>query len=456
MKKYLIISMCFFCSCNSFLQLDTPRHELSAAAVFQNDEAADGAMAGIYAALRNNRDNYFSSGGNSSITRLGSILSDEMVYHGTNVNSQAFYAGDILPDNIFVYNLWESLYKTIYAANAVAEGVEGNGALTPALADRLLGEALFLRSFAHFYLVNLFGEIPLVLTTDYQKNRVLRRSPVDVIYRQMVTDLEKARILLPDDYGHANNERVRANKWVAAALLARVCLYQEDWSGAEKYATELIANTTLFSITDQPGEVFLKNNQEAIWQLFIPAGQAGETYEMFGNVIPVTNQIAPPDFAFSAAIQAAFEEGDQRLSLWTGQFIPRNSDTPYRYPYKYKVVSSPAGTAKKEYSTVLRLAEQYLLRAEARLALGNIAGCRDDLNVIRSNHGHLPETLTNDTGELSEHLRRERQAEFFYEWGHRWLDRKRWGIETGTNRLLPVPEKELLANPFLLPQNPGY
>ena len=132
--------------------------------------------------------------------------------------------------------------------------------------------------------------------------------------------------------------------------------------------------------------------------------------------------------------------------------------------YKYKI-GLGAGTSQ-EYSIVFRMAEQYLIRAEARTMLGDLAGAQADINKIRNRAG-LIATSAFSEAELLKAIRQERQVELFTEFGHRFFDLKRWGlldeilngIKPGwneTDRVLPLPEKELLVNPNLQPQNAGY
>src|SRR5690606_34940810 len=97
---------------------------------------------------------------------------------------------------------------------------------------KLLGEALFVRAFCYFYLVNLFGEVPLALTSDYRTNNALPRAPVELVYAQLIADLSEAAELLPEGFAHTGGERVRPNRAAAQAMLARVLLYSGDWVGA--------------------------------------------------------------------------------------------------------------------------------------------------------------------------------------------------------------------------------
>jgi hypothetical protein len=145
-------------------------------------------------------------------------------------------------------------------------------------------------------------------------------------------------------------------------------------------------------------------------------------------------------------------------------------DTFY-YPVKYK--SATLNAPVTEYSMVLRVAEQYLIRAEARAQAGNLPGAIDDLNKIRERANLSLLAVTNPgitKSALLDMILHERQVELFTEWGHRWLDLKRTNkvddvmrVETvskgGTwdthDKLYPIPNSEILVNPNLN-QTPGY
>src|SRR5690606_35802333 len=140
-----------------------------------------------------------------------------------------------------------------------------------AVRQQLLGEALFCRAFFHFYLVNLFGPVPYVKTTDHLQNSVASRDGITLVYQHIINDLQESKKLLSENYMSPSNtettERVRPNTYAAAALLARVYLYLEQWSLAMEEANFVISNSTSYSLISHPTGVFLKNNKEAIWQL---------------------------------------------------------------------------------------------------------------------------------------------------------------------------------------------
>jgi hypothetical protein len=159
----------------------------------------------------------------------------------------------------------------------------------------------------------------------------------------------------------------------------------------------------------------------------------------------------------------AFAITDQRRQ-WLGKNTVSGQE--YWYPRKYKQRSVTTGSSPTEYEVVLRLAEQYLIRAEARAALGNVTGAQEDVNKIRNRAG-LANSPANDANSLLTAVGMEKRIEFFAEWGHRWIDLKRreeantvLSILKGTNwqptdALYPIPDAELNYN-TRLQQNPGY
>ena len=124
----------------------------------------------------------------------------------------------------------------------------------------------------------------------------------------------------------------------------------------------------------------------------------------------------------SSFLLSAYEPGDQRRVSWVGsKTVGTNT---YYYPFKYE--SATFNTPVTEYLMVLRLAEQFLIRAEARAQQSNLSGAASDLNMIRNRAGLTNTTATTQADMLTA-IYHERQVELFTEWGHRWLDMKRIG-----------------------------
>src|SRR5690606_31531743 len=122
---------------------------------------------------------------------------------------------------------------------------ESSNTLDGALKKQLRGEALFVRAFAHFYLVNVYGDIPYIITTDYKINSEVVRMQTEEVYNLILQDLLEAKSLLGNDY--VSGERVRANKWVVSALMARIYLYLEQWQNAE-VESSLLINNNMFTL----------------------------------------------------------------------------------------------------------------------------------------------------------------------------------------------------------------
>jgi hypothetical protein len=437
-------------SCKKFLNLEPPIDKVSSELVFDNDEAAKSSITGIYSRMSNSG---IASGDLSSISVLAGLCADELESY--SISYDPYYKNSLVPGNL---NSWTEPYQFIYSANAILEGLDKTTKVSNIVKDQIKGEALFIRGFWYFYLTNLFGEVPLHLTTDYRINTNADQASQSEIYQSILIDLLKSTELLGEAY--YTPERVRPNKWVAHALLSRVYLYTKNWEMAEAYATSIIDKKDSYVLVDDLNQVFLSNSKEAIWQLSInkPGQNTNE-----GNQFILTSR--PLQVSLSTKFDNEFQAGDKRKTAWTGN-ITVEGET-YFYPFKYKIKTST--TAPTEYSMVFRLAEQYLIRAEARVKLGKTTGinsAESDLNFIRNRAG-LGNTTASTEQSILAAIEQERKYELFTEWGHRWLDLKRSGhAETilkpikgsfwqNTDQLFPIPQTELNANP-LISQNHGY
>jgi len=439
--------------CESFVEVDLPSSQLNADAVFEDKASAEAAVANIYARLR---DNGMLFGNLSGISNAMGTYADELAFYGGSSDvSQQFYTNNLVPSNGSIRSWWNEAYSLIYSSNAVIEGVAASTALTGSEKARLSAEALFLRSLLHFYLANLFGPVPYVTTTDYRANSTIGRSSVDQIYQNAIGDLNQAVLNLPEP---DQVQRSRANKAIATALLARIYLYNSNYAEAADAASYIINNQSTYHFTGNIQDAFLKESTEAIWHL-TPKNEGQNTAEGAGFIF-VSGP--PPQVALSGELINAFEPEDLRRVHWV-KGISDGAATWY-HPYKYKE-RTVTGTSL-EYSIVLRLSEQYLIRAEARALEGNLIGAKEDLDKVRLRAG-LGSSPAATQPELLTAIIQERRLELFTEFGHRFFDLKRTGlldaaledIKPGwqaTDQLLPIPENEMIVNPNLAPQNPGY
>ncbi|MGY5851125.1 RagB/SusD family nutrient uptake outer membrane protein [Salegentibacter sp. F14] len=460
--KYLNKILVVFClmlmfSCEDFVEIDTPRHKIVGKEVFNDPESAQSVIRGIYNQLERLD---FSGGWQNSVSALGGLSGDNLgALRPSNITYLEFDQHEILPDNSRNLGLWSSAYNLIYMANSVIEGLQ-EAEIKMEIKNNLLGEAKFLRAFTYFYLTNLYNDVPLLLTTDYIQNSKASRNSQNEIYQQIILDLEEAIELLPHEY--RNGERINVNRFTAMALLARVQLFQENWSQAEILSSNVIANTEHYEILDSLDQVFLPNSREALWQIS-PIGRGNSLTQTNEGSIFILNPSAPAslDFRINESLITLYDPEDFRLSSWIGH----NQELDIHYPYKYKDRYSINNIT--EYSMVMRLAEQYLIRSEARARQDDLDGAISDINLLRNRAGigQLSEEVYSDPEKVFEIIMQERRKELFSEWGHRWFDLKRTGkasevlssrsLWEATDIWYPIPDQERFKNPNLT-QNLGY
>lgn len=441
-------------SCDNFTESDMPVSELNTAAVFEEKNTAHAALVNVFAKMR---ENGLLTGKTNSMSREMGLYADELTWYGNSTQSPAnFFTNILIPTNGTIAAWWNNCYSQIYTVNAVIEGVASSTKLLQADKDQLTGEAKFARAFIHFYLLQLWGDVPYVTGTDYKVNSNVRRLPINEVYAKIIEDLEAASLLLPEEY--SNPTRVRPNSYAAKAILARVYLYAGKWAEAANSASDVLNNTKTYVWVTELNNVFLKESTTTIWQYAArtPTRNTDEGTTFIFNTAP------PTAVALTSSLMNAFESGDQRKAKWTRSRT--GGGKTYYHAYKYKKTGS--ATPQAEFSIVLRLAEMYLIRAEARAQRGELIGAKEDLNVIRNTAG-LENTTAASKDEILQAILRERRVEFFTEFGHRFLDLKRYGTLDdalqdakadwqSTDRLLPLPQSELNLNPNVVPQNPGY
>jgi len=466
---YLALLVVCCVSCNKSVHIPPPANSITTSQVFSDSSDLAAAISGIYSQIE-----YANTGGigfcNGAQTIWCGVSADELVPSDVSADAQKFYINELASTSgIVLSDFWIRPYNFIYQANASIEGLQASK-VADSVKNHYLGEAKFLRALFYFYMVNTFGDVPNVTSTAFAKTSLYPRAPKSEIYQQILSDLKDAQTFLPADYSYSGGQRTRANRWAATALLARVYLYTGDWADAIAQSGALI-NEPMYGLSGDLNAVFSPNSTEAILQWrpntdYLPFDATAEG----AQILPV--QGLPPAFYVSPQLLSAFEPNDQRRIAWVDSV---NSDgVDYFVPYKYKVGQdqhTPGGTPT-EYYTVLRLAEQYLIRAEAKAQQQDVSGATDDLNIIRSRAGLPAYAGATDQASVLSAIMHERQIELFAEWGHRWYDLKRTGeidavmsvvtpqkvggSSWNTNQqLFPIPLNELGTDPNLT-QNPGY
>ena len=307
---------------------------------------------------------------------------------------------------------YEYTYTQLMGINAVLDGID-DAVGDQEDRDIVKAEALTLRAFGYFMLVNLYGEpynynkealgVPLKLEAALVENGIAR-STVEEVYAQMVEDLERASDLFARYPKRRGNFRV--NGTTTDILLSRVYLHMEEWDKAIEAANRAIESAegltdyTTIS-TEETFYLAAYDNEEVEWMY---------GYVYFNNLV----------FTPSPELLSLYMEGDRRRVFWFdegGTTLKKCDSEDY------------------EPENTIRISEAYLNRAEAYVLSesANVAGALADLNELRRNRivGYTDVSIT-DSEALLEEIRKERRLELCFDF-HRWFDLRRYGMHELTH-----------------------
>ncbi len=473
-SKYLciavLITLLLNNGCKKAIDVGPSTDAANSGNAFTSNNAAESVVAGILTEMSSGA---FYQGGSSVSLNMG-LAADELINISSSQSFGTMYLNTYTP--VVPPPFWTEFYKEIFYCNTVIKGINGSSQITADVKKQLLGEVKFIRGFIYFYAVNLYGTPPLTTTDDYTVNNTIGNSSPSAIYAQIIQDLSAAQSSLADNIyvdgsGNPVTDRVRPNKQTASAMLARVYLYQQDWKNAEAQASSVIASSN-YTLVKNLNQVFLKGSTETIWALQPVSTTYVNTMDAYYLIVD-TNYSITTQLPLNNALVNTFEAGDARLTNWTGTYTTTTSPiTTYHFANKYKVSSLSSTIAVTEYPIVMRLAEQYLIRAEAEAngAGTGMSAAINDLNTIRNRAGLLNYAGATDKASVLTAIYHERQVELFTEWGHRWFDLKRTNNldavmatvapAKGTTwssymQLMPIPPSDILADPNIK-QNQGY
>jgi hypothetical protein len=452
--KILFIIIIFFflkiaIACEKLVEVEIPNNQITTGQVFEDVQTANAALSGLYARLYDNSP----IAGDQSGPTLGSYTDDLDCYSVALANSRYdIYLNKQIGTNTEIYSYWSSTYQTIYIANAIIEGIE-NSALPTAEKNRIKGEALLIRSILYFYLQQIFGDIPFVMSTNYTVNQSLPKTTASEVLARLESDLSLSMNLLKDQY--RNTERIYPNKKAAQLMLAKIYMIQYRWNDAETVLKSIV-QSPLYQFENNITKVFLKSGTHILWQLK-PKNPGDGTKE--SATYYFTNS-APNSYAISQDLVNNFSSIDFRKQNWMA-LVTFNGNTWYRAD-KYKNRTNNT----TEYSIVFRLEEVYLLLAEALVQQNKLPEALPYVNATRLRAGLSTLTGATTQSALLNEIILENRKEFFTEMGHRFLDLKRTNrlntlITVKPNwksyhNLWPLPQQELLLNSNLNPQNTGY
>jgi tetratricopeptide (TPR) repeat protein len=441
-------------SCKKLIEIPSnPSNQLSAGRVFADSANIIAAVSGVYSNFATTSS--YPQFGSGLITITTGLAGDELALGSETSGATDFYNNMILPDNSYVRSLWADAYKNIFQINICLEGIQGTTAISAKLKNQLIGELKVDRALYYYHMINIWGAVPIITSTDYKITQHIPRSSVAEVFDFILSDLNDAQQKLTIIYPSAG--RKRPNLHVAQALLSKVYLYLGRYQDAINSANNVIASP-LYTLEDL-NAVFLSGSKEAIWQL--PADGTFQQTPEGASFIPFTLN-DQPSYVLSPKLLQAFEPNDPRLTNWIG--VSTVGSTQFYFPYKYKN-NSPDQAPVEDYM-VLRLADIYLVRAEAFANLEKYPEAMADLNKIRDRAADRVDVSTNVKAVALSAILHERQVELFCEWGNRWIDLKRTNTINmvlnaekpswkASSALFPIPANERQANPSLN-QNPGY
>jgi hypothetical protein len=467
----IVFAVLLFGSCKKDFLDRKPISDLTEGNFFKTGADAESALYAAYSSFQSEYyifDNYINN----------DVISDNCYSGGDNPNNFQLDGFTTTPLNGNVSRDWAYLYDAISRANAVLDNVPNinSSDLTAVRKSQILGEASFLRAFQYFQLVNLYGEVPLVLhklnSTDpdvvYHSKK-----PVSDIYASIISDLKFAADNVPVVYA---DKKQRITKGACNAMLAKVYASKPnpDWNSVLQYA-EAVTGTTTYKLVNDFSQLwdgtkenttesileiqFIAGGAQGNWgpQLWLPPSLTGDAWRKFNTP---SNDLIAAYTSQNDTVRMNASILFQNNLPWTDPHFP---DGKIPFPYKQR---SANGWASGNNYILLRLADIILLQAEAKNELGNLAGAQSDLNIIR-NRVFLANTTANSQGDLRDAIALERRLELAFE-GHRWFDLKRTGKAISTMNalglgynvdanklLLPIPQNELDRNPKLT-QNPGY
>ncbi len=447
MKKiiFFLFALAFsIMSCNKILDVK-PTDSVSAEDAITNKAGVEHALLGSYNALQATGLYYLNA------IVVGDVAADNLTHTGTMMEYGHIENKPIPAENSIVEGMWSGAYNGLNCVNNILVKLPGVSGLTPAEADNYEGEALFIRALLHYHLATYFGGVPIQIQPTLDLSHIdIARNTLAEVYTQVITDLTTAKAKLS-----TTKIKGRANSFAASALLAKVYLSKFQILGDQPSASLAIAEAS--RVINEGGYLLAADYAD----LFNPANDMSES--VFEVVFDEQNYTRLAQYFFSRDLSGRYEfapESELMLSYEAADTMRYDATIAYTdksQPYGFKYVDVSGGT---DHVYVFRLAEMYLIRAEAMIYSG--AGddiILEDINRIRLRAG-LPNTTATSTDELKIALENECRHEFAFE-GHRWSDLVRTkravdvlGIDEKYT-LFPIPLSEMQTNK-LMKQNPGY
>lgn len=450
MYKYFKISIvvlltCLFYACDV---LDVETYDaIPADEVLTNKKGLDGAIIGAYNALQR------PSIACDAII-FADLAADNLISRGSKAQYREVSANTIQASNTYVEAIWNRSYEGINMVNNIIEGIDGVTGITDQEKESYLGQCYFLRAFHYFNLVRYFGSLPLRTFPVKDASPESLNIPLSTeyeVFQQIISDLLQSENFLA---GMGKGNSAFANEGATKGLLAKVYLYIKNWSGAATKADEVIDMGYVLELAEY-SLIFEENinNGEIIFQIDFANSQDASN---------IMNDWLTPNGRFEVAVwkdasrtetvSDDFESNDLRKASTVRFYMGSKGDDYYCAKYLDNV-------SRKDNINILRLAEMYLIKAEALNELSYVADGEafNSINAIRNRAGLSSYTSIDLT--TQDHFRlaieKERNFELIFE-GNRLFDLRRTGRinevlpDIGTLKeagwYFPIPQSEIDTN----------
>lgn len=487
-----LASLTLLASCSKNLLNLNPAGSIALDQSFEKASDATQWDNGMYANLRSNVYGQYTFATDIQADQLNATLD-----YGNNYGSQQDWV-DFLATDYTISGEWSGYYNGVASDNVAIAGIQTiipQSAQDSATIKQCLGDAYLARAYYYQDLVLRWAKaynpgtassdpgVPLVL--KYDINEKPARASVNAVYTQILADLAQARILLSGVPGQAGSTTF--NQDVVLALEARTRLYMQDWAGAKAAADSLIASGTYPLVTNPQQFISMWTNDlpnESILQLNV--SQPNELPNTNGLYISYNSATGADDPLYipSQWVVDMFEATDIRKAAY---FITTNTIIQGN-PFTLTLVNKYPGNPKLFTATysnyaqapkLFRIAEMYLISAEAAAGQGNNTAALSTLNQLRTARGLAAITPGVSSDSVTNAVRDERFRELAFE-GFRLDDLKRWNLgftrhnPQNPNALVPganfttlsvpagankfvwgLPVNDITINPNLA-QNPGW
>ena len=476
-----IVSCLLTISCEDALET-SPESSLTSENAFNDLGGIEAALVGVYESFQSAEYYVW------DFMLLGDIRSDNGYAGGDDPEISQMDLLQISPNNERIFTNWSNIYNAISKANTVLDRVVliEDSALSEERRNQIRGEALFLRAYHYFTLVKTYGEVPLITELPESLNpedTQVPKSPIPVIYNQILEDLDEAISLLPEVFDSQGIIKARATSGAAHALAAKVNAQSpaKDYEETLRHIEAVEASAANYQLIDyaQLFDGVNENSAESIIEIQYTGGDEGNFGPQLLLPFSVSGDLwrkfATPSVDLINAYNALGDTVRRDATIlfesapWVDEYWGNSFESVIPFGFKWKNAN---GFASADNTYLLRYGDIVLLKAEALNETNNLQQAVVEVNRIRR-RAELPELSAEESSSkevLKSVILNERRLELAYE-GHRWDDLSRNGVlietmnslneidlRTGNRvnynmteekRFLPIPLRELDRNPAL-------